>query len=60
MAESLQLSIDLSSRSRPVVGTVRAPKQPDRPFEGWTELFAALDAAIGDDPTGNSAVKQEP
>jgi hypothetical protein len=51
MAGSLELSIEVADRGRPLVGTVRAPEQPDRPFEGWTELFAALHAAIGPDPS---------
>jgi hypothetical protein len=44
--ESLHLSLDLCPNARPVRGRLRLPGRPDRDFAGWTELFAALEAAL--------------
>ena len=41
------ISVLLDSAQPPIAGQVRTTGQPERPFVGWLELLAALDAAIG-------------
>jgi hypothetical protein len=45
-AEPLQLRIEVDRDRKPITGRVHTDGQPARCFAGWTELFAALDAAI--------------
>ena len=44
--ELLHLALELAPGSHPLHGRVRSAGRPDRSFSGWTELFAALEAAI--------------
>ncbi|HEY7630571.1 MAG TPA: hypothetical protein VH817_07720 [Thermoleophilaceae bacterium] len=44
--EPLRLAIAVDRDVTPVSGLVTTPDGPERPFAGWTELFAALQAAI--------------
>ena len=50
------MTVVLDSAQPPIAGQVRTTGQPERPFVGWLELLAALDAANGD----LQAVKREP
>ena len=45
-SKPLLLSLELAPDSQPVSGTLRSPGSPDQAFGGWTELFAALEAAL--------------
>jgi hypothetical protein len=47
--EPLRLSIAVDRGSVPVSGRLTAGGGAERAFQGWTELFAALQAAIAGD-----------
>lgn len=47
--EPLRLCVDVDRRVSPVSGRVTAPGASELAFAGWTELFAALQAAIAQD-----------
>jgi hypothetical protein len=48
--EALQLCVEIDRDASPVSGRVAAGHGAERrAFIGWTELFAALQAAIADD-----------
>jgi hypothetical protein len=48
-SESLQLRVEVERGISPISGLVALERGPERPFAGWTELFAALEAAVADD-----------
>ena len=50
-AEPLRMSITLDRGAVPVSGCLTPRRGPERAFNGWTELFAALQAAIADGNT---------
>jgi hypothetical protein len=45
-----RIVIELDAAGSPIRGSVRAEGHLVRPFTGWTGLFAALRAAVGEDP----------
>jgi hypothetical protein len=49
IAEPLLLRVEVDREARPVSGRVASDDGALRAFAGWTELFAALQAAIADD-----------
>ena len=53
--EPVVLRVEFERDASPVTGQVAGLAAPDRPFQGWTELFAALQAALAEvEPsTGN-------
>ena len=59
-AEPLRLSIDVDRGASPVRGCVAAEGGSARAFAGWTELFAALLAAIDADQTEEESDAQNP
>lgn len=46
LREPLRFEIEIQATGPPVTGRWRRPGQACCPFVGWTELFAALDAAV--------------
>jgi len=52
-ARPLHIDLDLHVRGDEVEGRARLAGQPERPFCGWIELLAALDALI--EPSGGEA-----
>jgi hypothetical protein len=44
----INLSLDIDRDTVPISGRLAAAGVTERPFTGWTELFAALETAIGD------------
>ena len=44
--ETLHIDLDLRVNAGEVEGRAATDGQPERPFEGWVELLAALDAII--------------
>jgi hypothetical protein len=44
--EPLHVSLELTPGARPVAGVLSIPGAPELEFSGWTELFAALEAAL--------------
>jgi hypothetical protein len=49
-SQQLHLRVAVDRDASPISGQVTAGKSPTRSFAGWTELFAALQAAIADHP----------
>jgi len=41
-----QLTLEIAVSADPITGTVRSAGPAIRPFTGWMELFAELEAAI--------------
>jgi hypothetical protein len=52
---TIEVHIELNAAGDPVAGTIGTGDGPSRPFLGWVELIAALDAARRAD---NGAVEQ--
>ncbi|MGH2909212.1 MAG: hypothetical protein ACRDK8_07955 [Solirubrobacteraceae bacterium] len=46
--QSLWISLEIDVETSPVSGRCCPEGHLPRPFTGWTELFAALDAAVSD------------
>lgn len=46
--QSLRIVVEIDIETSPVSGGCCQEAGPARPFTGWTELFAALDAAVAD------------
>lgn len=44
----IQLTVELTGTAGYIQGTVRYSDRPAMPFSGWSELFAALLAAVAD------------
>jgi hypothetical protein len=44
----IQLTVELTGAAGYIQGTVRYGDRPAMPFSGWSELFAALLAAVAD------------
>jgi hypothetical protein len=44
----IQLTVELTGTAGYIQGTVRYSDRPAIPFSGWSELFAALLAAVAD------------
>ena len=44
----IQLTVELTGTAEHIQGTVRYSNRPATPFSGWSELFAALLAAVAD------------
>jgi hypothetical protein len=42
----IELRVQVERDSSPISGRVALQPGADRPFAGWTELFAALEAAV--------------
>jgi hypothetical protein len=56
--EPLLLRVEIDRDVSPISGRVVSDLGPERPFAGWTELFAALDTSVTTDgevenPGGN-------
>jgi hypothetical protein len=49
----LRVSIEFVPGGQPPHGRLSAPGRPDRPFSGWTELFAVLDRTLQAEQTTN-------
>ncbi len=49
-AKELHLRVTVDRDATPISGQVAAGGGRERPFAGWTELFAALQAVIGEHP----------
>lgn len=46
--QSLRIEVEIDIETSPVSGRCCQEQGPPRSFTGWTELFAALDAAVAD------------
>jgi hypothetical protein len=46
--QSLRIEVEIDVETSPVSGRCGQEGGSSRPFTGWTELFAALDAAVAD------------
>lgn len=55
-ANRISVSLDIDRDTVPISGHLAAAGVTERPFTGWTELFAALETAIGD---ARSALDEE-
>jgi hypothetical protein len=53
--EFMRFEIEIRASGPAIAGRWWSPGERPRPFTGWTELFAALDAAISDRRRGNDA-----
>jgi hypothetical protein len=45
--ERINVSLDIDRGTVPITGRLVAAGVAERPFTGWTELFSALETAIG-------------
>jgi hypothetical protein len=59
-AEPIRLRVEVDRDLTPVTGRVVAEDRRERPFAGWTELFAALEALIADDESGQQRSPRTP
>ena len=41
-----QFTVAIAVSAEPITGSVRSGGPPTRPFTGWMELFAVLEAAV--------------
>ena len=51
----LRLQLDIDARSEPIRGTIGLGSGDRRPFEGWMELAAVLQAFCDDDAPSHDA-----
>jgi hypothetical protein len=49
----LSVCVEFVPGGPPPKGTVSSPGRPDRPFSGWTELFAVLEGTLQAERTTN-------
>lgn len=46
MTSARRVTVEVDPDGEPIAGRVQNDREPSRPFTGWLELLAALEAAL--------------
>jgi hypothetical protein len=60
IAEPFRACVEIDRDVTPISGRIAVVGDAERPFSGWTELCAALDAALAGDRARHATDKEVP